>query len=54
MLCVRALYKHVAEQPEDLSFQPGDLIRVLDDSGNWWKGECEGRIGKFPKNYVMM
>ena len=50
---VKALYPFEGIEDDDLSFQPGDRIvvkNVLD--GKWWEGECNGRVGWFPGNYV--
>ncbi|OQV11435.1 hypothetical protein BV898_14231 [Hypsibius exemplaris] len=49
----RALFDYSADDPEDLSVQEGDLIRVLSRTGSngvddgWWKGELNGKIGMF-------
>ena len=50
---VRALYPFQGTEPDELSFQAGDkiLVRSVLD-GKWWEGECEGRSGWFPGNYV--
>lgn len=50
---VKALYDHVAEAEDELSFNVGELIEVLATSDDgWWKGKCNGREGLFPVNYV--
>jgi hypothetical protein len=49
--CV-ALYDFEAQAPEDLPFKFGDVISVLAEEGEWWKGELNGRTGYFPSNYV--
>lgn len=43
----------MAENPEELSMTKGDTINVTNyvDNG-WWAGECNGRAGLFPANYV--
>lgn len=33
---------------ECLSFSAGDMIEVLDESNNWWRGRHRGREGVFP------
>ena len=30
----------------------GDIITILDDSKEWWKGELNGKTGIFPGNYT--
>ncbi|KAI6656844.1 Rho guanine nucleotide exchange factor 7 [Oopsacas minuta] len=50
---VKALYPFEGTEEDELSFQTGDRIivkNVLD--GKWWEGECNGRGGWFPGNYV--
>ena len=50
---VKALYPFGGTEEDELSFQAGDKIivkNVLD--GKWWEGECNGRVGWFPGNYV--
>jgi len=52
----RAEHAFRAENPEELSFADGDRInniRITDEYGNgWWFGECNGKKGYFPSNYV--
>lgn len=49
----KATFDYTAEEDNELEFNEGDIINVLnrDDSG-WWEGECNGRVGMFPGNYV--
>ncbi|XP_044011155.1 intersectin-1 isoform X3 [Aphidius gifuensis] len=50
---VMAMYPHQAQNPDELSFNKGDVITLLDKiEENWWKGELNGVIGIFPKDYV--
>jgi amphiphysin len=52
-----ALFSFEAQQPDDLPFQKGDVIEVLDrtdDPEAWWRGSCRGRTGLFPANYCRM
>lgn len=48
-----ALYDYEAADDDELSFQPDDIITGIDriDEG-WWRGECHGKLGLFPANYV--
>ncbi|XP_014646264.1 PREDICTED: src kinase-associated phosphoprotein 1-like [Ceratotherium simum simum] len=44
-----------ADQPDELSFQRGDLIRILSKEYNmygWWVGELNSLIGIVPKEYL--
>uniref|UniRef100_A0A8B9KC02 Drebrin n=1 Tax=Astyanax mexicanus TaxID=7994 RepID=A0A8B9KC02_ASTMX len=53
-LCVRALYDYQAEDENELSFEPGDIIRDVETVDKaWWRGfSKDGRQGLFPANYV--
>ena len=52
-ICARAIYDYQAEDEDELTFDPGELITQIDkfDEG-WWKGTCRGQEGVFPANYV--
>lgn len=50
---VEAIYDFQPQQPEDLQLYAGDKIKVTEKTSEaWWKGECNGRVGVFPSNYV--
>jgi len=48
-----ALYDYEAGDNDEISFEPDDIITNIDmvDAG-WWRGECRGKYGLFPANYV--
>lgn len=52
-----ALYDYDGEEDEELTFDEGQVIRVVSkcahgiDDG-WWRGELEGRVGNFPSLVV--
>jgi SH3 domain-containing YSC84-like protein 1 len=53
----KALYDFKGEKPDDLSFQKGDIILILQKTSSqndWWKGQLNGRTGDFPANYVQL
>ena len=48
-----AVYTYAGQYEDELSFEAGDVIMVLaKDEADWWKGECNGKTGVFPSNYV--
>lgn len=50
---VNALYTFNGETWEDLTFEEGAKITVLSRlSDNWLYGECNGKRGQFPVNYI--
>ena len=47
-------YIHMPTEGDDeISFDPDDIIENIEmvDDG-WWIGECHGKRGLFPSNYV--
>jgi len=50
-----ALYDYQAMAEDEISFDPNDIITNIEmvDEG-WWIGECHGRFGLFPANYVQV
>ena len=52
----RANFKYVAQDPAELSLEFGDRInniKITSEYGDgWWYGECNGKKGFFPSNYV--
>ena len=52
---VIAQFPYVAKQPDELSFNKHDRIKLISkDAGDpgWWKGEINGKTGVFPDNFV--
>nr|XP_034979541.1 tyrosine-protein kinase HCK isoform X2 [Zootoca vivipara] len=51
---VLALYDYEAIHKEDLNFQKGDHLKVLENSGEWWRAKAlsTGQEGYIPSNYV--
>ena len=50
-----ALYDFEAQADGDLSFSAGDVVEIVQRTGNaneWWTGKVHGRTGQFPGNYV--
>jgi len=46
-------YKRNVEDPNELSFEKGDIFKVLDSKGKWWKIESSiGEVGIAPSNYL--
>ncbi|XP_053214714.1 intersectin-1-like isoform X2 [Panonychus citri] len=48
-----AMYPFQSQEPGDLAFEGGEIIKVVKKEGDWWTGEIiPNRIGIFPSNYV--
>mmetsp|Transcript_25494 Transcript_25494/g.45301 ORF Transcript_25494/g.45301 Transcript_25494/m.45301 type:complete len:401 (-) Transcript_25494:334-1536(-) len=48
-----AVYGYNNSNPDELSFNPGDLIEVLEiREGGWWMGTVKDKSGLFPCNYT--
>ncbi|XP_023774659.1 hematopoietic lineage cell-specific protein isoform X1 [Cyanistes caeruleus] len=54
-LCAVALYDYQGDGDDEISFDPDDTITHIEmvDEG-WWQGQCHGRVGLFPANYVKL
>ncbi|XP_073936664.1 SH3 domain-containing protein 21 isoform X1 [Castor canadensis] len=52
----RVLFDYQPEAPDELALRRGDVVKILrkttEDKG-WWEGECQGRRGVFPDNFVL-
>ncbi|XP_040893085.1 GRB2-related adapter protein 2b isoform X2 [Toxotes jaculatrix] len=52
-LQVRALYRFHAEEADELEFNVGDIITVLECHDQaWWRGQLRGKTGLFPSSYT--
>ncbi|XP_046543039.1 osteoclast-stimulating factor 1-like [Haliotis rubra] len=50
---VRAMYRYEAQQNDELTFDEGDLLYIIDKTdSSWWKAKCGGKVGLIPSNYV--
>ncbi|XP_035981661.1 neutrophil cytosol factor 2-like [Fundulus heteroclitus] len=48
-----ALHSYESSNPEDLSFQQGDQIRLLSRvNQDWLEGQCNGNTGIFPASFA--
>ena len=46
-------YEYTAEQDDELSLKPGDIIiDVKKGGGGWWEGTLNGKRGMFLDNFV--
>ncbi|XP_075055504.1 SH3 and cysteine-rich domain-containing protein 3 isoform X1 [Mixophyes fleayi] len=49
-----ALYRFKALEKDDLDFQAGDRITVIDDSNEeWWRGKIGDKTGYLPTNFII-
>ena len=52
-ITARAKYRYQGSREDELSFEEGDIVVVMEkEADGWWKGRCGTRIGWFPFNYV--
>lgn len=50
---VRAMYHYEAQLADELTFEEGDLLYIIDKSNpDWWKAKCGNKTGLIPSNYV--
>lgn len=47
-----ACYPYESTEPDDLTFNVGEMILVTKKDGDWWVGAIGSRSGIFPANYV--
>ena len=49
-----AVYSYKSDDPDDLQFEAGEILRVTDDEGDWFEGESQDglRRGTFPRTFV--
>jgi len=48
----RALYSYTATDDNELTFNEGDIVSILQKYENgWYKGSFHNKIGFFPSNY---
>jgi hypothetical protein len=50
-----ALFDFPGQRADDLAFKKGDIIvvtRQTESQNDWWEGDCNGRHGSFPANFV--
>ncbi|XP_036425923.1 GRB2-related adapter protein 2b isoform X2 [Colossoma macropomum] len=53
LMQVRALYNFTAEETDELDFNAGDIIEVLEQlDSSWWMGQIRGKSGLFPSSYT--
>lgn len=41
----RSWVSSVVQDTDEIGFRQGDVIRVLDNKGDWWKGSVNGKTG---------
>lgn len=53
-LQAQALFPWRAKKENHLTFNKGDIINVKEQQDMWWYGECDDKVGWFPKSYVKL
>jgi hypothetical protein len=49
----KALYEYEGGNPDELSFNEGDVLSIVDKSeGEWWKAEKNGVVSIVPASYL--
>jgi hypothetical protein len=48
----QGVYPFEGQSPDELSFNPGDELIIIEQTGEWWTAEMRGRRGLIPGNYV--
>lgn len=49
---MKALFDFKPQEDNELEFKKGDLIEVIEQDGDWWRGRMGAEEGLFPANYV--
>ncbi|XP_049849188.1 src kinase-associated phosphoprotein 2-like [Schistocerca gregaria] len=50
----QCMYDFNATSSDELSFKCGDILKILDQSGEWWVAELNGVVGLIPCNYIKL
>ncbi len=54
LLTFFSLDKASSADPNELDFEKGEILEIVDRKGNWWQArKNNGAIGIIPSNYVM-
>ena len=51
---VRAAFAYQCSDEDELSFEEGDLLYIVDDKSDkdWWRARCRGKEGLVPANFL--
>ena len=50
----KILFDYKAREPDEINLKKGKYVRVVskNEDENYWKGEADGKMGLFPKDFV--
>eukprot|EP00049_Salpingoeca_infusionum_P017998 m.355320 g.355320 ORF g.355320 m.355320 type:complete len:503 (-) comp17220_c0_seq1:148-1656(-) len=49
----KVLHAYEPQEEDELKLTPGDIITIIEkEDDGWWRGECNGKTGVFPDNFV--
>jgi len=50
----KGLFDFAGEEDGELTFHTNDVLTILEQNGEWWEAELNGKKGQIPANYVQI